>query len=103
MGNKIDDISKNENISENRKCALQLNSLIFDLQREGITHNGLINGLLFALSIQMLNYGLSFKDVLRQFKKLYFSIKKEVEEDSEEDTEDLLFVSQQKPINDEWN
>ena len=103
MANKIDDISKDDNISENRKCALQLNSLIFDLQQEGITHNGLINGLLFALSIQMLNYGLTFKDVINQFKKIYFSIKKEVEEDSEESTEDLLFVSQQKPINNGWD
>ena len=44
-----------KNEKGNRACALELNSTIYELQSRGHSDNAIANGLLFALSIHIIN------------------------------------------------
>jgi len=88
------------NEEENRECALEMNSLIFDLQEKGYTNNSIANGILFALSIHILNSGFSVNEIIEQLKKLFATIKYELGniEDGEQ-----IHISDTKPINPQWD
>jgi hypothetical protein len=88
------------NEKENRDCALEMNSLIFDLQEKGYTNNSIANGVLFALSIHILNSGFSVNEIIEQLSKLFATIKYELGnlEDGEQVT-----LSSTKPINPQWD
>ena len=53
-----------KNEKENRACALELNNVIYDLQSKGHSDNAIANGLLFALSIHIINARFSLNEII---------------------------------------
>lgn len=88
------------NDKENKECALEMNSLIFDLQEKGYTDNSIANGILFALSIHILNSGFSANEIIEQLKKLFSTIKYEI---GSLDDEEQVYLSNTKAINPQWD
>lgn len=85
---------------ENKKCALELNNLIYELQEKGYTNNAIANGLLFALSVHILNSRFSLNEIIEQLTKLFRSIKTEV--GKIEDLEEVK-LSDTSPINPQFD
>ena len=89
-----------KNEKENRACALQLNNLIYELQSKGHTDNAIANGLLFALSIHIINARFSLNEIIEQLTKLFHNIKTEV---GKLEDNDQINLEQTKPINQHWD
>tara|TARA_B100000214_G_C23841902_1_gene569192 strand:+ start:309 stop:578 length:270 start_codon:yes stop_codon:yes gene_type:complete len=85
---------------ENKRCALQLNALIYELQEKGHTDNAIANGILFALSIHIINSRFSVNEIIEQLIKLHKSIKEEI--GKIDDTESIR-LSDSTPINSMWD
>lgn len=89
-----------KNDKENRVCALEINNLLYELQAKGHTDNAITNGMLFALSILILNSGFSVNEIIEQLTKLFYNIKSEL---GRLDDEDYVNMQQTEPINDQWD
>ena len=85
---------------ENQKCALALNSLIYELQENGHTDNALANGLIFSLSIHMINAKFNISEIVEQLKKLHKNIKSEL---GQIDDHDIVEFTSEKAINPQWD
>lgn len=86
---------------DNRKCALRLNNLVFELMEEGLSNNAIANGIIFALCIHVLNSSFKISDIIIQLKKIYLDIKKAL---NEEDIDNSQFqIVNDKPINPDWD
>ena len=89
-----------KNETENRACALELNNVIYELQSKGHSDNAIANGILFALSIHIINARFSVNEIIEQLTKLFHNIKSElgkIEDDNQID------IQQTKPINSQWD
>lgn len=84
--------------SENRKCAHKINNLLYEMVEKGHSNNAICNGLIFALSIHILNSKFDIKEIIMQLKKLFFEIKTEL--GRLEDTDD---PAMKEPINPQWD
>lgn len=89
-----------KNEKENRACALELNNLIYDLQSKGHSDNAIANGILFALSIHIINARFSVNEIIEQLTKLFHDIKTELGKLEDNDQVD---IQQQEPINQQWD
>ena len=89
-----------KNEKANRACALELNEMIYELQSKGHSDNAIANGVLFALSIHIINSKFSLNEIIEQLTKLFHNIKHEVGkiEDGEQ-----IDLQQTKPINSQWD
>jgi hypothetical protein len=85
---------------ENKRCALHLNSLIYDLQEKGHTDNAIANGILFALCIHIINSRFSVNEIIEQLIKLHKNIKQELGKLEDDTKVDLQSTS---PINPMWD
>ncbi len=85
---------------ENKRCALKLNALIYDLQEHGHTDNAIANGLLFALCIHIINSRFSVNELIEQLIKLHKSVRKELGKIEDDVQIDLQSSS---PINPMWD
>ena len=89
-----------ENEAENRKCALKIYNLIYDLSDDGHTNNAITNGMLFALSLHVINSSFSINEIIEQLKKLFGTIKGEIGKIEDGDQVEL---SDLKPVNSQWD
>ena len=89
-----------KNEKENRACALELNNLIYELQAKGHSDNAIANGVLFALSIHIINSRFSVNEIIEQLTKLYHEIKAEL---GKIEDDDQINIQQTKPINEQWD
>ena len=89
-----------KNDKENRVCALEINNLLYELQAKGHTDNAITNGMLFALSILILNSGFSVNEIIEQLTKLFHNIKSEL---GKLDYDNEIHLQQSKPINENWD
>ena len=89
-----------KNEKENRACALELNNLIYELQSKGHSDNAIANGILFALSIHIINSRFSVNEIIEQLTKLYHEIKTEL---GKIEDDDQINIQQTKPINEQWD
>ncbi len=89
-----------KNEKENRACALQINNLIYELQSKKYSDNAIANGILFALSIHLINSRFSLNEIIEQLTKLFHNIKHEVGKIEDDEQIDL---QQTKPINSQWD
>lgn len=89
-----------KNETENRACALQLNNVIYELQSKGHSDNAIANGILFALSIHIINSRFSVNEIIEQLTKLFYNIKAELGKLEDNDQVD---IQQQEPINQQWD
>jgi hypothetical protein len=84
----------------NKQCALEFNNLLFELSEKGLPDNAIANGMLFALSIHILNANYCEKELMKKFLELYRDIKKELEIPGRSTK---IQIMDQKPINDQWD
>lgn len=89
-----------KNETENRACALELNNVIYELQSKGHSDNAIANGILFALSIHIINSRFSVNEIIEQLTKLFHEIKAEL---GKLDDNDQVDIQQQEPINQQWD
>jgi hypothetical protein len=89
-----------KNETENRACALELNNVIYELQSKGHSDNAIANGILFALSIHIINSRFSVNEIIEQLTKLFYNIKAEL---GKLDDNDQVDIQQQEPINQQWD
>ena len=89
-----------KNETENRACALELNNLIYELQSQGHSDNAIANGILFALSIHIINARFSVNEIIEQLTKLFHNIKTEL---GKLDDDDQIDIEQTKPVNSQWD
>jgi hypothetical protein len=89
-----------KNETENRACALELNNVIYELQSKGHSDNAIANGILFALSIHIINSRFSVNEIIEQLTKLFYNIKAELGKLEDNDQVD---IQQQEPINQQWD
>ena len=89
-----------KNEKENRACALELNNVIYELQSKGHSDNAIANGVLFALSVHIINSRFSVKEIIEQLTKLYHEIKTEL---GKLEDDDQINIQQTKPINEQWD
>ena len=89
-----------ENEKENRACALRIYNLIYDLTDEGHTNNAVANGLLFALSLHVLNSSFSVNEIIEQLKRLFADIKGEI---GKIDDGEQIELRNTQPINSQWD
>lgn len=84
--------------SENRRAALEINNLLYDLTEKGHSNNAIANGLIFALCVHILNSKFELKEIILQLKKLFFEIKTELGR-----LEDSDIPTNKDPINPQWD
>ena len=89
-----------KNEKENRLCALELNNVIYELQAKGHSDNAIANGILFALSIHIINSRFSLNEIIEQLTKLFHNIKSEL---GRLEDDDQINLQQTKPINSQWD
>jgi hypothetical protein len=89
-----------KNEKENRACALEFNNLLYELQAKGHTDNAIANGVLFALSIHIINSRFSVNEIIQQLTKLYYEIRSEL---GKLEDDDQINIQQTKPINEQWD
>ena len=89
-----------KNEKENRACALELNNVIYELQANGYSDNAIANGILFALSIHIINSRFSLNEIIEQLTKLFHNIKSEL---GKLEDDDQINLQQTKPINTQWD
>tara|TARA_R100000231_G_scaffold2823_1_gene5160 strand:+ start:1333 stop:1605 length:273 start_codon:yes stop_codon:yes gene_type:complete len=89
-----------KNETENRACALELNNVIYELQSQGHSDNAIANGILFALSIHIINARFSLNEIIEQLTKLFYNIKTEL---GKLDDDDQIDIEQTKPVNSQWD
>ena len=89
-----------KNETENRACALELNNVIYELQAKGHSDNAITNGILFALSIHIINSRFSLNEIIEQLTKLFHNIKIEL---GKLEDDDQINLQQTKPINTQWD
>ena len=89
-----------KNEKENRACALELNNVIYELQSKGHSDNAIANGVLFALSIHIINSRFSVNEIIQQLTKLYYEIRSEL---GKLEDDDQINIQQTKPINEQWD
>ena len=89
-----------KNEKGNRACALELNNAIYELQSRGHSDNAIANGLLFALSIHIINSRFSVNEIIEQLTKLFHNIKSEL---GKLDYDNEIHLQQSKPINEQWD
>jgi hypothetical protein len=89
-----------KNEKENRACALQINNLIYELQSNGHSDNAIANGILFALSIHIINSRFSVNEIIEQLTKLFHNIKTEL---GKLDDNDQVSFEHREPINPSWD
>ena len=89
-----------KNEKENRACALQINNLIYELQSKKYSDNAIANGILFALSIHLINSRFSLNEIIEQLTKLFHNIKAEL---GKLEDDDQINLEQTKPINSQWD
>ena len=89
-----------KNETENRACALELNNVIYELQANGHSDNAIANGILFALSIHIINSRFSLNEIIEQLTKLFHNIKIEL---GKLEDDDQINLQQTKPINTQWD
>jgi len=84
----------------NRKCALRINAVIYDLQEQDHSDNAIANGLLFALCIHIINSRFSVNEIIEQLIKLHKDIKREIGKLEDDVQIDLQSTS---PVNPMWD
>ncbi len=89
-----------KNETENRACALELNNVIYELQSKGHSDNAIANGILFALSIHIINSRFSLNEIIEQLTKLFYNIRAEL---GKLEDNDQIDIQQTKPINSQWD
>ena len=89
-----------KNEKEYRACALQINNLIYELQSKKYSDNAIANGILFALSIHLINSRFSLNEIIEQLTKLFHNIKTEL---GKLEDNDQINLEQTKPINSQWD
>ena len=87
------------NNQQNRECAMMINSALYDLKEQGFTDNAVCNGLLFSLTIHILNAGFEIDEIKKQLDKLFKTVNKEIGKLDENE----IVVSSDKPINSSWD
>tara|TARA_R100001480_G_scaffold42591_2_gene55361 strand:- start:8652 stop:8924 length:273 start_codon:yes stop_codon:yes gene_type:complete len=89
-----------KNETENRACALEFNNVIYELQSKGHSDNAIANGILFALSIHIINSRFSLNEIIEQLTKLFHNIKTEL---GKLDDDDQIDIEESKPVNSQWD
>lgn len=89
-----------KNEKENRACALEINSLIYELQSNGHSDNAIANGILFALSIHIINSRFALNEIIEQLTKLFYDIKREI---GKLEDHTALNIQNTEPINSNWD
>tara|TARA_Y100000592_G_scaffold3595_1_gene5188 strand:+ start:4208 stop:4489 length:282 start_codon:yes stop_codon:yes gene_type:complete len=84
-------MNKNKKENENKEVAKKFNELLYKLMEDGHSHNAIMNGILFTLSLHTVNSRFLTNEVISQYRSLYETIKEELKKSGIE--EDVVMYS----------